>query len=535
MRRAVVLSVLLALVFAAFSAAPPASAVGPPLSAYTVYGENGVTIGVDSTIRGLVGARFNQPGSGGVALRMNGGAQIINDPSVPAIGDARIGANVRMDNNTLIQGTLYRTVGSTFQKAASATVGAEVLGDPELPTLPAPAPTPGGCPNNAPDDAGANNQTRTPAPSSINGDWVFGSNFTLNLNVPGATYTFNSLKAANGVTINAAPGVELFVCDNVTFGKTQVLPTTLTGPDFQVQILGTDIRNALRLGGGSHWIGDVYTPNGGIHIGSGGSTASFVGRFHAGGIVDIEHGVNGVGPGGGGGNQPVSNKDATLDHSAKNKNNGATWSLWVKSQVASVIGFDVTQVDLANVQSAKLRLTVCHTPGDLTFCPTPSNNWPAGGGLLHVQRLDDGWERWGSGHPNPTNTPAEGNGNNFPIDNNPRGTGAGATWNCAIDANIANEGRDCTSVDFWNAGLNFDGPERPSTTLLTNNMPDGTIVEFDVTADVQAGMGPLDTTYMTWFLRKVPNTGSGEAFFYSIQGAQQKGNPALAPQLIITP
>jgi hypothetical protein len=31
---------------------------------------------------------------------------------------------------------------------------------------------------------------------------------------------------------------------------------------------------------------------------------------------------------------------------------------------------------------------------------------------------------------------------------------------------------------------------------------DGTTVVFDVTADVQAGLGPSDTTFMSWFVRK---------------------------------
>jgi hypothetical protein len=207
-----------------------------------------------------------------------------------------------------------------------------------------------------------------------------------------------------------------------------------------------------------------------------------------------------------------------------------------------VIGFDVSQINLGNVQSATLTLTVCNTPGDFNFCPEAPNGapfgWPAGGGTIHTQRLVDGWEDWGSDIP-PTNTPPEGNGNNFPIDNNPRGNGAGVTWNCAIDTNIANEARDCVNPSsggkFWNAGLEYDTePPIVSNQLLTNNMADGTKITFDVTSLVQQGMGPLDTKFMSFFLRKLANTGGGFVSFYSFQGAVAKNDPSLAPKLDIS-
>jgi hypothetical protein len=37
---------------------------------------------------------------------------------------------------------------------------------------------------------------------------------------------------------------------------------------------------------------------------------------------------------------------------------------------------------------------------------------------------------------------------------------------------------------------------------------------------------------MTWFVRKP--AGSGTVFYYSVQGAAAKGDPSLAPQLIIS-
>jgi hypothetical protein len=225
-----------------------------------------------------------------------------------------------------------------------------------------------------------------------------------------------------------------------------------------------------------------------------------------------------------------------MNHAAKTENNGATLSLRVKYQEDSVVGFDTTQLP-QHVSKAVLELTVCYTPGDLTFCPDPSNQWPAGGGTNNVSRLDDGWERWGSGFPNPTDTPPEGNGNNFPILNNPRGTGAGVTWNCAIDTDISNQGNDCSHADgnFWNAGLNFDHGSVPSVPLLTNNMPDKTKIDFGITSLYNEGLGPKDTTFQSYFIRKLAQTGSGFVSYYSIQGAAAKGDPSLAPALLLTP
>ncbi len=80
--------------------------------------------------------------------------------------------------------------------------------------------------------------------------------------------------------------------------------------------------------------------------------------------------------------------------------------------------------------------------------------------------------------------------------------------------------------------MQHDGPGVDSTPLITNNMADGTKIDFDVTAAVQKGLGPLDTTIVSFFIRK--DSGSGDVFFYSVQGAAAKGDPSLAPKLIIS-
>jgi hypothetical protein len=512
--------------------AVPAGAAGPPLSDYVVYGENGVIVGNGTVVTGLVGAKNAVPGTT-TALTLQGQSKIISDPANSIAGDARSGGNVRMLNSTLIEGTLTRAVGTTLSKAANAVLGADVVADPQLPSS-LPPKTNVTCPTGQPADNAANGVTRTYNSGGSRGALSFGSNVTLNFTAAG-TYVFDNIHTGNGVTINVVPGVKIISCGEVYFGGTVALNGVTQASDFSVEAQSTDNHNAFRIGGGVVWVGNVYTPFGGIHIGSGGTTGSVSGQLVAGGQVDLEHSLAVTGPGGGHNNQPVANKDATMEHAAKNENNGANNSIQVHYQEDSVIGFDVTQ-NTFPARKALIVLTVCNTPGDLQFCPDAPSNWPANGGTDTAMRLNDGWERWGSGFPNPTNTPPEGNGNNFPIKNNPRGNGQGVTWNCAIDNEIANEAQDCSNANgnFWNAGLNFDHGAVTNTPPIMNNMANGTKIHFDVTALYNEGMGPLDTAFMSFFIRKVQNSGSGFVAYYSIQGAATKGDPSLAPHLIIT-
>src|SRR5262245_13491966 len=93
------LALLLVTAIAATLPAPAAWAVGPPLSDYVMYGDNGVVLGVGSVVTGLVGARTNNATTG-FAIRENGLAQIA--------GSARSGADVSLGKNTAITGTLTR-------------------------------------------------------------------------------------------------------------------------------------------------------------------------------------------------------------------------------------------------------------------------------------------------------------------------------------------------------------------------------------------------------------------------------------------
>ena len=223
------------------------------------------------------------------------------------------------------------------------------------------------------------------------------------------------------------------------------------------------------------------------------------------------------------GQLPVTPKDATILHGNQNTNNGANYTLRVLYQTSTIVGFDATGIVPGSVTSAYLVLHVQNAGLD-----DPPNSWPGGAeNLIKAYRLNDGFENW-----------AEGNGFNFPTVVY-RGDGPGVTWNCVTDSNIANNARDCSGATFWdNGGQNVQGPVRSIAAaspnlLISNNMADGSEIWFDVTADVQAGLGPKDSKFMSWFVRKP--SGAGFVSFYSREGAAFVANPAYAPRLAITP
>jgi len=491
--------------------AAPAVAAGPPLGDYTIFGENGVVIGFDSDIVGLVGGRNNDPAAGNTAVRLNGRATVN--------GDVRSGGNVNLQNQASVSGTVFRPAGTTLVLNFGASVGTNAFPvDPMLPVLP--PPTAYACPTGGAPLSGGNNQALVLGPGSY-GAVSYGGGFALTLSGTG-NYYFDSINAGNGSTITVThPGTKVFVCGPARWGSVNVTTSQQSPCDFYLETRASG-DNAFLAGGNSNWIGDVFAPNGEIHIGSGGSVGSFIGRFFS-NVVDIEHSIAGgsvncEGP------PPIpeqefrTNKDATLLHNRKNQNNGAALTLRVQNQTRSLVAFDVSQVDFSTVKSARLVFTVADNGFDVPPF-SPSAGWPPGGGQTYVARLNDGFEAW-----------AEGNGNNYPTPNNPRGTGSGVTWNCSTDTNIANEKPDCVAINRWKTGgKKQQGPLR-GPALHTDGMLDGTKVSFDVTADVLAGLGPKDVQFMSWFIQV---KGAGSVAYYSREGAIASGNPTHAPALIL--
>ena len=487
-----------------------ASAVGPALSEYTIFGENGVVIGFDSDIVGLVGARNEDPVNGN-AVRLNGLSTVT--------GDVRSGGDVNLQNQASVSGAVIHAPGTTLTLNNGSSVGSNVVADPMLPTLPPNSPF--NCPTGGANDSGGNNQARVLTPGAY-GALSFGGGFDLTLNGAG-DYFFDAITAGNGSTITVTqPGTNVFVCGPVRFGSVNVtLLTQSNSPcDFYLETKASG-DNAVQFGGNSNWIGDVFAPNGEIHIGSGGSVGSFIGRFFS-NQVDVEHSIQGGSVQCGVPPQDErefrASKDATIFHNRKNQNNGANLTLRVENQTRSLVGFDVSNVDFARVVRARLIFTVSDNGFDVPPY-SPSSNWPPGGGETYVARLDDGFESW-----------AEGNGNNYPTPKSPKGTGDGVTWNCSTDTDIANEKPDCTGIFRWKTGgKKHQGPLR-GPALQTDGMIDGTKIEFDVTPDVQAGLGPQDVKFMSFFLLV---KGPGSVAYYSREGATALAMPSYGPILLV--
>ena len=106
---------------------------------------------------------------------------------------------------------------------------------------------------------------------------------------------------------------------------------------------------------------------------------------------------------------------------------------------------------------------------------------------------------------------AEGNGQNagVPGAQSTRGSGPGVTWNCAADAEIANQATDCDPR--WNGGT--FGPATAPSVPHVNGLSGA--VSWDVTDDVLAGAS-------AWLIKKTAEGQSGEVFYFSKEGSASR-------------
>jgi hypothetical protein len=200
----------------------------------------------------------------------------------------------------------------------------------------------------------------------------------------------------------------------------------------------------------------------------------------------------------------TAEKDSTLDNRRKNTNEGANPQLFIGwGRRGPVVAFDLSGFPAAAVTSATLVLTV--DPA------RPARRWGGGGQLVGAYRLLSEF--------------TEGNGKNLglaPGDRFP-GTGAGVTWNCASDWDIANDGTDCYSP--WLGGESSSTRVATDRQLHWDDMSGD--VEWDVTADVLEGIG-------RWRVQR--STGSrGSVRYYSKEGSLAAfGDLRAAPRLFVT-
>jgi hypothetical protein len=188
----------------------------------------------------------------------------------------------------------------------------------------------------------------------------------------------------------------------------------------------------------------------------------------------------------------------------QNEGGGQFMKLQSSGDNRALVRFDQNAIQTAigsgTVLSAKLRLTITDN----------GNNWGTTGRTIDAHRLLVNW--------------AEGNG----TENN-RGSGPGATWNCAIDAEIATMAKNCSGATEWEMGQPNNPAVHPwvpavSATQTITNGQSG-VVEFDVTADINSFVN--GTTNYGWLLKKTNENQNGMVGF----GTKES---AAAPQLVIT-
>jgi hypothetical protein len=193
----------------------------------------------------------------------------------------------------------------------------------------------------------------------------------------------------------------------------------------------------------------------------------------------------------------VAVADTYVRRLASNTSEGASPDLSVTAlgRHRSLIRFDQAEIEAlvgaGTLVSATLELTVTGN----------GNNWGTTGRNVNLHRLTSVWE--------------EGNGYVLGSPSPSRGTGSGATWDCAIDADISNTASDCSlSWSMLNGSAPFDA--NPAATLLVTNGLAGAVL-LDVTADVAAFLE--GTPNHGWIVRKEDELLSGNVTFSSREGS----------------
>ena len=184
----------------------------------------------------------------------------------------------------------------------------------------------------------------------------------------------------------------------------------------------------------------------------------------------------------------------------RHANEGANPRLELERDHEVLLDFDLgADFVFSDVTSAQVVLTIDPDLG--------STGWGKKGKSAKIHHLKRDFE--------------EGNGiNTGPEVDQTRGTGEGATWECAADQDISNNKGDCAKGDKWK-GAKKRG--KAVDKVKINNGLTGTVT-FDVTKDVMDGR--------TRWVIHVNGKKKGSIVFFSQEGAP---TPDDAPRLVITP
>jgi hypothetical protein len=197
-------------------------------------------------------------------------------------------------------------------------------------------------------------------------------------------------------------------------------------------------------------------------------------------------------------------KDSTLVIGAPNRNERASPQLHLRpvsgggtNMMRIVLGFNLSNINRDNIESARLVMTVQNNPG----------GWGQRGRNVVVRPLK-------------TASFPEGNGRWLGVTATQKtaGSGVGVTWNCNVDSNISNVVKDCNSA--WNGGNPKLRTAAP--VVHTNDLRAGDKLSWDVSDDLKNGA-------TSWLVMKGSEVHSGRVVYFAKEG----NNPASAPRLEI--
>ena len=236
-----------------------------------------------------------------------------------------------------------------------------------------------------------------------------------------------------------------------------------------------------------------------------------------------------------------ADRDLMLAEAHKMNNWGEWGLLWIKlgnGRNRFLVGADLSPLAgrAADIVSVKLRLRAVSITGS-----TAGDDYDA-----HLQDADAGFD-WteGSGRFDQMSYCDQTRYHAPPL----IGTGAGATWTCAADPNIA-DGKNTGCPAGWTGGFPGFLPTASATTTLFNSQApscsaslscysgSGSLecwapLDWDVTADVLASL-QRGVSRPSWLIKRTIEAGSG-AFHAFSREARCVGLPdGLGPRLIVT-
>ncbi len=221
-----------------------------------------------------------------------------------------------------------------------------------------------------------------------------------------------------------------------------------------------------------------------------------------------------------------SSRDTRIMQTHRSSNDGAAGLIWLKRSpnVRGIVGFDLgcLEMEPAEVECATLQLTIYDGQ------PTNSGSWYS----AHQMTAD-----WVEGNQSFNRLRSNGQQlGSFP------GSGAGTTWDCRVDDDLAAGGSsDCAFSDKWLGGESCGTDacyQTPATDDAFYADRAQTTLAFDVTNDVRSASDEI-----SWLVKVRDETSkSGSVKFYTRDGARfaAEADPGaglgpldLAPRLVL--